>query len=226
MIEWENDDRLFAFMRQNLYSAVIGDILDQMGQYHQFLPKEVQPLHHNMVVCGRAMPVLEEDFSVIGEELPEQSTFGEMLNALDDLKKNEIYICSGSSLNYALVGELMCTRMKMLNAAGVIVNGLHRDTKGILELGFPCFSRGRYSQDQAPRGRVTAWRVPLKIGETCVNCGDILFGDLDGVVVIPKGMEHEVIERSWEKASGEKTVEKAILAGMSATEAFRKYKIM
>ncbi len=226
MLTWKNDDELFALMKKDLYSAVIGDILDQMGHYHQFLPMAVQPIREDMVVCGRAMTVKEEDLPVIGEPIPTEPTFGYMLDALDDLKKNEVYLCSGSSPDYAVVGELMCTRMQVLGAAGTVMNGPHRDTKGILALDFPCFSRGRYSQDQAPRGRVTAWRVPIEIEGTHVDSGDIVFGDMDGVVIIPQSIEKEVIERAWEKATGEKTVGKAIQAGMSATEAFRKYGIL
>ena len=226
MLTWKNDDELFALMKKDLCSAVIGDILDQMGHYHQFLPMAVQPIREDMVVCGRAMTVKEEDLPVIGEPIPTEPTFGHMLDALDDLKKNEVYLCSGSSPDYAVVGELMCTRMQVLGAAGTVMNGPHRDTKGILALDFPCFSRGRYSQDQAPRGRVTAWRVPIEIEGTHVDSGDIVFGDMDGVVIIPQSIEKEVIERAWEKATGEKTVGKAIQAGMSATEAFRKYGIL
>lgn len=226
MLTWKKDDELFALMKKDLYSAVIGDILDQMGHYHQFLPMAVQPIREDMVVCGRAMTVKEEDLPVIGEPIPTEPTFGHMLDALDDLKKNEVYLCSGSSPDYAVVGELMCTRMQVLGAAGTVMNGPHRDTKGILALDFPCFSRGRYSQDQAPRGRVTAWRVPIEIEGTHVDSGDIVFGDMDGVVIIPQSIEKEVIERAWEKATGEKTVGKAIQAGMSATEAFRKYGIL
>ena len=226
MLTWKNDDELFALMKKDLYSAVIGDILDQMGHYHQFLPMAVQPIREDMVVCGRAMTVKEDDLPVIGEPIPTEPTFGHMLDALDDLKKNEVYLCSGSSPDYAVVGELMCTRMQVLGAAGTVMNGPHRDTKGILALDFPCFSRGRYSQDQAPRGRVTAWRVPIEIEGTHVDSGDIVFGDMDGVVIIPQSIEKEVIERAWEKATGEKTVGKAIQAGMSATEAFRKYGIL
>ncbi len=226
MMKWENDDELFAMMRKDLYSAVIGDILDVMGYYHQFLPMEVQPIRDDMVVCGRAMTVLEEDLPVMGQPVEGEPTFGHMLDALDGLKKNEVYICSGSTPDYALVGELMCTRMKALGAAGTVMNGPHRDTLGILDLDFPCFSYGRYSQDQAPRGRVTAWRVPIQFGDVHIEPGDIIFGDLDGVVVIPQKVEKEVVERAWEKATGERTVGKAIAAGMSATEAFEKYGIL
>lgn len=226
MIEWKSDKELFALMRAELYSAVIGDILDQMGRYHQFLPREIHPIREDMILCGRAMTVREEDLPVTGETVPGEPTFGYMLDALDGLREDEVYLCSGSSPDYAVVGELMCTRMKALGAAGTVMNGPHRDTKGILALGFPCFSSGGYSQDQAPRGRVTAWRVPLDIGETHVEPGDIVFGDLEGVVIIPRDIEAEVVRRAWEKATGEKTVGKAIQAGMSAAEAFRKYGIL
>lgn len=226
MLTWKNDDELFAIMRRDLYSAVIGDILDQMGRYRQFLPMEIQPLHEDMVLCGRAMTVLEEDLPTTGEPVPGEPTFGYMLNALDGLQKNEVYICSGATPDYALVGELMCTRMQALGAAGTVMNGPHRDTRGILELGFPCFSRGRYAQDQAPRGRVTAWRVPIDVDGVRVNPGEIVFGDMDGVVVIPREIEEEVIVRAWEKATGEKTVGQAIREGMSAAEAFEKYGIL
>ena len=106
-MKWNNDDELFAIMRKELYSAVIGDILDQMGRYHQFLPMEIQPIREDMVVCGRAMTVLEEDLPVTGEPVAGEPTFGHMLEALDGLKRNEVYLCSGSSPDYAVVGELL-----------------------------------------------------------------------------------------------------------------------
>ena len=223
MINWKNDDELFYIMKKYLYTAVIGDILDQMGYFHQFLPADIRPMKDDMVMAGRAMTVKEVDIEV-GEK-DDGKSFGLMLDALDDLKKNEIYVCSGSSLNYALIGEIMCTRMKYLGAAGAVANGYHRDTNGILDLDFPAFSCGSYSQDQAPRGKVTAFRVPIKAGDVIINPGDILMGDVDGVVVVPQEIEKEVIEKAYEKATGEKTVGKAIKNGMSAKEAFSKYGI-
>jgi regulator of RNase E activity RraA len=229
MLKWNNDDELFGIMRRELYSAVIGDILDKMQRYHQFLPQRVQPIHDHMIIAGRAMTVLEAD--LYGENLSCKNdflrkTFGLMLEALDDLKQNEVYLCSGSSPVYALVGEIMCTRMKRLGAAGAVVNGFHRDTQGILELEIPCFSYGAYAQDQTPRGKVLDFRVPLEIEGTLVNSGDIVFGDIDGVVIIPREIEAEVIQKAYEKASGEKTVADAIRAGMGAKESFEKYGIM
>ena len=186
-------------------------------------------MKEEMVLAGRAMTVLEADTVAGGESGCNPvlgRSFGLMLEALDDLKPNEVYLCSGASPEYALVGELMCTRMQFLGAAGAVVNGFHRDTRGILKLGLPCFSYGPYAQDQAPRGKVIDYRVPLEISGVHVDPGDIVFGDVDGVLVVPRKIEKEVIERAYEKATGEKTVAKAILSGMSAADSFRKHGIM
>ncbi len=229
MVSWKNDKELFSLMKTELYSAVLGDILDEMGHLHQILPSRIQPLSENMVVAGRAMPVLEADAcntGSCGHNPVMTKSFGLMLEALDDLKEHEVYICSGASPTSALVGELMCTRMQKLGAAGAVVNGFHRDTRGILELGFPCFSYGRYAQDQAPRGKVIDYRVPIEMEGVRILPGDIVFGDLDGVLVIPRAVETEVIERAYEKATGEKTVAEAIRGGMSAVESFRIHGIM
>ena len=229
MITWKDDNELFAMMKKELYSAVIGDILDKMNYRHQFLPQRIQPMREEMIVAGRAMPVLEADaFEELsdGQNPIMKKNFGLMLEALDDLKENEVYICSGSSPSYALVGELMCTRMKILQAAGAVVNGFHRDTRGILELNFPCFSYGRYAQDQGPRGKVIDYRVPIEMDGVRINPGDIIFGDLDGVLVIPKEVETEVIQKAYEKATGEKMVAEAIRGGMSTVESFAKHGIM
>lgn len=228
MAIWHNESEMLHVMKTELYSSVIGDILDQMGYVHQFLPSRIQPLREHMVVAGRAMTVLEADVCAGegGRNPVLQRNFGLMLEALDDLKKDEIYICSGPSPSYALVGELMCTRMKILGAAGCVVNGFHRDTRGILELDFPCFSYGRYAQDQAPRGKVLDYRVPIEMDGVRILPGDLIFGDLDGVLVIPRAVEQEVLERAYEKATGEKTVAQAIRSGMSAVESFRVHGIM
>jgi regulator of RNase E activity RraA len=227
---WQNDDQLFSIIRKELFTAVVGDIMDKMGYLHQFLPPQIQPLRDDMFLIGRAMTVLEADTF---EELSKGSLspimakpFGLMLEALDDLKTNEVYICTGSSSSYALWGELMSTRAKQLGASGAVVNGYSRDTNGILNLNFPTFSYGRYAQDQAPRGKVIDFRVPIEMSGVRIHPGDIVIGDIDGVCVVPKAIEDEVFECAIEKARGEKTVQKAILNGMSAKDSFEKYGIM
>jgi regulator of RNase E activity RraA len=226
---WRNDNELFTLMKAELFSAVIGDVMDSLQLFHQFLPPQIQPLQQDMVVAGRAMPVLEADVfqekssrghGVLGKP------FGLLLEALDDLRQHEVYICTGGSPSYALWGELMSTRAGKLGAAGAVVNGYCRDTRGILALKFPTFALGRYAQDQRPRGKVIDFRVPLKIESVRIMPGDIVFGDIDGVCIVPQAQEREVIIKALEKARGEKLVRKAIEEGMSAGEAFEQFGIM
>jgi regulator of RNase E activity RraA len=219
---WTSDDELFARARRDLFSAVIGDTLDLLGRRHQFLPPEIQPLRDDMVVVGRAMPVLEA-VDEVGQAV--QSPFGLMLRALDDLKRDEVYVCTGPSRVHASWGELMSMSARNRGAAGVVIDGWSRDTPGILALGFPCFSRGRYAQDQRTRGTVVDFRCAVRIGGVDVRPGDIVFGDIDGVVVIPREIETEVFNGAWEKAHGEKRVFEAIKGGMSAQEAWDRYGI-
>ena len=183
-----------------------------------------------MLVAGRAMTVLEADVcensANSGANPLLKRSFGLMLDALDDLQEDEVYICSGSSPNYALWGELMSARAMQCKAAGAVVNGYSRDTKGILALDFPCFSYGPYAQDQAPRGKVIDYRVPIAIGKVSINTGDMVIGDIDGVCIVPREIEEEVFTRALEKARGERIVLKKIQEGMRSREAFDKYGIM
>lgn len=204
--------------------------MDILGHSRQFLPPTIQPLRDDMVVIGRAMPVLEMDDT--GGEGPGRESavlnrpFGVMLQALDDLKPHDVYICSGSSPDYALWGELMSLAATNCGAAGAVLNGYSRDTRGILAQNFPCFSMGRYSQDQRPRGKVVDFRCTIKFGDVTVRPGDIVFGDLDGVCIVPREIEDDVFTRALEKARGEKRVFEAIKGGMKAQESWDKFGIM
>lgn len=219
---WKNDGELFTLARRELFTAVVGDVMDKLNLRRQFLPPQIQPLAPDMVTIGRAMPVLEADFFDEGDK-----PFGLMMEALDDLKPNEIYVCTGGSHRYALWGELMSLRATKCGAVGAILDGYSRDTKGILEQGFPCFSRGRYAQDQGPRGKVVDFRSAIEMeGGVRIAPGDILFGDIDGVCVVPQQAERVVFAAALEKARGEKTVRKAIEEGMTAQAAFKKFGIL
>jgi regulator of RNase E activity RraA len=224
------DEELFKSARRELFSAVIGDVMDKLGFQHQFLPPAVMPLDRAMVVCGRAMTVLEADCfdeAVDGSHNPISARpFGLMLEALDDLKTDEVYICTGASPSYALWGELMTVRAMKCGAAGAVVDGFSRDTRGVLSLGFPTFSHGSYAQDQGPRGKVLDFRIPIQIGQVRVLPGDIVFGDLDGVCVVPQAAEREVMAAAFDKARKEKVVRKALEGGLPAKDAFEKYGIL
>ncbi|KSV72770.1 hypothetical protein N183_26165 [Sinorhizobium sp. Sb3] len=230
MTRFEDDTELFTAMRSRLFTAVVGDILDTMGLQHQFLPPQIRALRDDMVAVGRAMPVLEADFFATAEASGHSEfsskPFGLMFHALDSLKPNEIYVCSGSSPRYAVWGELMSTRAMKLKAAGAICDGYCRDSAGILALDFPTFCYGSYAQDQGPRGKVVDYGIPIEIGGIRIRPGDILFGDRDGVLVIPREAEREAIALALEKAETESKVRLAIEGGMSTVEAFERFGVM
>jgi len=218
---WNTEEEMLALARRELFTAVVGDVMDTLGLRSQFLPPYIQPLERNMVLVGRAMTVLEAD-SFHHQSQP----FGLMLEALDDLKPNEVYLCTGGSPRYALWGELMSTRALRCGAAGAVLDGYLRDTRGILSLGFPCFARGSYAQDQAPRGKVIDFRVPIEIQGVRIEPGDIVFGDMDGVCIVPRRAESDVFARALDKVRGENQVRRALEDGMSAREAFEKFGIL
>src|SRR5271165_4690884 len=227
---WKSDDELFSIIQRELFTCVVGDVMDKIDLQHQFLPPQIQPIRQDMVAIGRAMPVLSvevfaERISGSDNTLMDKS-FGLMLEALDDLRRNEVYLCTGSSPRNALWRELMSTRARKLGSRGAVLNGYVRDTKAILDMSFPTFGFGAYGQDSAPRYKVVDFRIPVEIGSVRMRPGNILFGDIDGVLVVPAEADAEVFSRALEKARGEKLVKKAIEQGSSAVDAFDKFGIM
>ena len=221
MAAWNNEDEMFGLMKEKLYTPVVGDILDTMGYYHQFLPQEIRPLKDGMKLAGRAMTVLMID--VYG---PQKKPFGLLTEALDQLRKNEIYLAAGGTKRCAYWGELLPAAARTRGAAGAVLNGWHRDTPQVLAQNWPVFSCGCYAPDSGVRTQVVDVRCPIEIGEVTIHDGDLIFGDVDGVLVIPKEIADEALEKSLEKAAGEKLVRKAIEEGMSATDAFAKFGIL
>jgi 4-hydroxy-4-methyl-2-oxoglutarate aldolase len=221
MLEWTDDASLFALMRRTLYTPVVGDILDQHGRFHQFLPPAVRPLLPTMQLAGRAMPVLQID--VFGHQA---KPFGKMCQALDDLQNGEIYIATGGTMQSANWGEIMTAAARTRGAVGAVINGWHRDTPKVLEQNWPVFSRGTWAQDSGPRMQVVDFRCRIEIDGTVVEPGDVIFGDLDGVVVIPRDLVEPVITAALEKARGEKLVRREIENGMLTADAFAKYGIL
>jgi 4-hydroxy-4-methyl-2-oxoglutarate aldolase len=224
-----DDDTLFSSLRDRLSTAVVGDVLDKMGWRRQFLPQAIGPLRPDMKIVGRAMPALEadifdDDFSA--SNILRGKPFGLMLDALDDLRPNEVYVATGGSFRYALWGELMSTRATFLRAAGAVLNGFVRDAAGIEALGFPTFSRGLYAQDQGPRGKVIDFRIAVEIEGVRIAPGDLVFGDREGVLVIPAEAERDAVAAALAKAATENKVAAAIRKGMSAREAFDTFGVL
>jgi regulator of RNase E activity RraA len=219
------DAQILAALRGGLFTAVVGDVMDGIGLTRQFLPATIRPLRSDAVLAGRAMTVAEADLGP-GQPVAAEP-FGLMLRALDDLKADEIYICAGASPTYALWGGLMATRALKLGAAGAVLGGRHRDTRELLDLAFPIFSEGACAQDQKGRGIVTDFRIPITFANGVrVAPGDFIFGDIDGVVVIPQAAAGDVVRLAVEKATGESVVRRMIQDGASAEAAFAATGIM
>lgn len=215
------DAERFALVRDRLYTPVIGDILDTLGHLHQFLPPSVRPLREDMVVVGRAMPSLTA--RVHGAQA---KPFGLLTESLDQLEPGEVYLGQAESVPCAAWGEILTATARMRGATGAVVHGYHRDTPQVLRQHWPVFSWGGYAQDSSVRSAVIAYRVPIEIGQVTIRPGDLVVGDSDGVLVIPRAVEDEVLERALVKADTENTVLTAILAGTSSTEAFAQHGVL
>ena len=235
MKPWNTEDEMFALMKEKLYTPVVGDILDQMGYSHQFLPSYIRPLEalvpagafidrsvpdNRLKLAGYACTVLEND--VFGAP---KKPFGYLTEALDQLRPNDIYIATGAH-NSALWGELLTATAKTRGAAGAVLDGYSRDTPQVLSQNFPVFCSGCWAQDSSIRTYVFDFRCTIEIGQVTIHDGDIVFGDVDGVLIVPKDIADEVLEKALIKAAGEKLVRKAIEGGMSATDAFAKFGIL
>lgn len=222
------DADLFALVRERLFTAVIGDVMDAAGLTRQFLPPHIRPLDPDAVLVGRAMPVLEADCA--GQDVGhtgQPEPFGLMLRALDELREGEVYVAAGGSPRYALWGGLMSTRARRLGAAGAVLDGFHRDTREIRALGFPVFSAGAYAQDQRLRGRVVDFRCRLAfLNGTEVGPGDLVVGDVDGVLVVPRDQVDGIVDAALAKVEGEGAVRGMIEAGEATDAVFRKTGIM
>lgn len=234
MAMWKNDTEMFELMKEKLYTPVVGDILDQMGYNHQFLPAAIRPLASQvptqlitsvkgdnwMKLAGYACTVLENDVYGVPKK-----PFGYMTEALDQLKPNEIYVATGAH-NSALWGELLTASAKARGAVGAVVDGFARDTPMVLEQNFPVFCTGTWAQDSSIRTYVFDYRCDIEIGQVTIHDGDIVFGDVDGVLIIPRDIAEEVIEKALQKAATEKTMRKAIEEGMLVTDAFAKFGVL
>ena len=234
MARWKDDGEMLSLMKEKLYTPVVGDILDQMGYPHQFLPAEIRPLasqvpaamltevkgNNWLKLAGFACTVLEND--IYGAP---KKPFGYMTEALDQLRPGEIYVATGAH-HSALWGELLTASARARGAVGAVLDGYTRDTPMVLEQDFPVFCTGTWAQDSSIRTYVFDYRCDIEIGQVTIHDGDLIFGDVDGVLVIPRAIAGEVVERALEKAATEKTMRRAIEGGMLVTEAFEKFGVL
>jgi len=218
MPEWKNDQELFAIMKKELYSPVICDVLDTIGYQHQYLPNRIQALRPTDVMVGRAYPTIICD--VYGEQ---EQPLGLLTDAVDHIEPGEVYIVTGGDRRCSYFGEIMTATVKKRGAVGAVIDGYMRDTRLVLEQDFPVFSMGRDAQGSGYRNQVLRYRCPVEIGNIHIDPGDLIFGDIDGVVVIPQAIENEAITAILAKVRGERETREAIESGMSAVEAVKQF---
>jgi regulator of RNase E activity RraA len=212
---------LFRLIEAELYTPVVGDVLDALGCRQQFLPQPIQPMLESMRLCGRAMPMLMVD--VHGRQ---PRPFGRLTEALDQVRPGEVCVVTGGLMRCAYWGELLTATVRVRGARGAVIDGFHRDTPKVLEQNWPVFSRGRFAQDSSVRAAVSQFRCPVDIAGVWAEPGDLVIADVDGVLVVPQRHETEAIEGALRKARAEKLVRKAIEGGMSSTAAFEKYGVL
>lgn len=223
-IDFNSDHERFAWIRQHLYVPVVCDVLDELGFRDQAMHQRLRPLDPaNCTIIGRARTFrwMETDYVV------EEDPYGLEITAMDSLKPGDVAVHStdhgGTNAPW---GELMSTVAKRNGATGCICDSMIRDCRRIIELGFPVFMTGIRPLDSMGRGRVMAYDVPVRCGGVLLHPGELVFSDLDGVVVIPKAAEDEVLVRAAEKAGKENASRRDLLAGKSLREVYDKYGVL
>ena len=218
---YTSDTELFEWIKTNIYTAVVCDILDTLGYMNQAMHQRLRPLDEkNCVFVGRARTFrwMETDYIV------EEDPYGLEIEAMDSILPGDVIVHSTDySGTNAPWGELMSTVSKVRGAAGCVCDSQIRDCLRIRELGFPVFYTGIRPLDSKHRGRVMAYDVPVKCGDVLVRKGDLVFADFDGVVVIPREVEGEVIKEAEKKGKAEDMSRKELLEGKTLREVYEKY---
>ena len=222
MAGFSGEQEMFDTMRDRLNAAVISDMLDRLGAREQAMRADIRPVYQGAVVVGRAYPVLSTDVF----ELEDDPYRGE-IEAVDSLKPNSvIVICTNRSTRTCLWGELLSTAARARGARGAVIDGYTRDVAQITAMQFPTFATGMNIVDSAGRSKVIAHGCPVDCGGVLVNPGDIVFGDIDGTVVIPKELEEKVVPLALEKVGKENSVRNELLKGAMLRDAYAKYKVL
>jgi len=221
-MKFNSDGERFALMRQKLYTAVVADMLDEVGYEDQTMRPNIRPLRPDLVLVGRTRTFLWRHIYEL-EKIPG----GKAIPALDSLKPGDVVVHSTDPTDRIVQwGALMCTSAKMRGAVGCVVDGLSRDTKEILGLDFPVYCRGHRPTPSYRRGIVEEYDVKIQCGGVTVYPGQLIFGDMDGIVVIPGDVEDKVLEMALNKVEGEDNTRRDLLRGDMLVDVFERYGAM
>jgi len=218
------DDSQFNMMAEKLYVAVISDILDGMGFRGQVLQPGVVPARPDpsQVLVGRAATVLVgPQYEVVDQPYTNQ------IAAIDALMPGDVVVSGvGGMTNVAVWGELFSNAAKARGARGFLTDGCHRDTRMVLDLGFPVFSRGPRPVDISGRGTVISTGRPVEVAGVVVHPGDVVFAEVDGVIIIPQDVAEETLSRAFEKVAKEDGAREDLRKGRLLSEVWSKYRVL
>jgi regulator of RNase E activity RraA len=218
------DDQVVASARDKLYAAVLSDVLDEQGYRHQVLPPHIRPLDDGVILAGRARTGLYRDVYHVPDD---GNPYALEIALIDDLKPGEVAVLAcGTSGRIAPWGELLTTASMARGGVGCVTDGLVRDTKAIRGLGFPVFHGGIGPLDSKGRGEVCAIDVPIECAGVMVHPGDLVFGDADGVLVVPQPIVAQTLKLALAKVEGEDRARDALKEGALLADVFAKYGIL
>lgn len=225
MAEDTTPDALAALLdkvRPLIASAPVSDALDDHGLHHQILPPSIRPVDEGTVLFG---PARTGAYRAIWEKIP--TIYDLEIALVDDLKPGEVCVmATGGNTAIGPWGELLSTRARYLKAAGFVTDGAARDVTAIRAMGFPVFTAALSPADTQHRGMMVAKDGPIRIGETRIAPGDIIVGDVDGVVVVPKAVALSVLSAALARITGERHMRADLEAGMPLADAFRKHGLL
>ena len=208
-----------------LYTAVLSDVMDEFGMMDQAMKPFIRPAGDSLVVMGRASTgLVVETFSVRTGENP----FELEIALLDDIRPDDICVlaCNGPTTRIAPWGELLTTASMARGGTGCVTDGLVRDLRHIKQLKFPVFHGGIGPLDSKGRARMVEMDRPVECGGVKVKSGDIIFGDIDGVVVLPQEKATAIVARALEKVQSENNTRDELLNGKLLREVYEKYGVL
>ena len=218
------DTELVKEAKARLYSGVISDVLDGLGNMHHALPPRIRPLDDTLVLFGRARTAL---YMPVYHVEPETNPYELEIALVDSLEDGDIAVMAcAQEERIAPWGELLTTASRARGAAGCVTDGLVRDVRLIREMQFPVFSSGIGPLNSKGRGEVKAIDVPVECAGVPVAPGDWIFGDVDGVCVIPQALAEETIEHALKKVLDESTVRAELAAGEPLSVVFERHGIL
>lgn len=221
----QSTDPVVDLMRQSFFSALLSDVLDELGHRDQALQARIRPLDESLKMVGRARTMLYAD--IYAPPGPDENPHAGEIRLIDSLGAGDVAVCAcGTSGRIAPWGGLLSTASKVRGAAGALMDGLVRDITEIRELKFPVFHGGIGPLDSKGRARVIDTDVPVQCGGVAIAPGDIVFGDADGVVVIPRAIEAQVAAAATERLKGENKTKAALLAGRSLAEVYAEFGVL